>query len=109
MPDHHMKGQPAASTYIREKGGVTCDTIRVTPCTSSGYANRGTEVTYPLKSVPLAVCCRLAGVHRGTLLLPLPLLRPPHPVEGGERDCGGRSLLSIVTADEERPFSSNDN
>ena len=29
---HHVKGQPPASTYVREKGGVTFDTIRVTPC-----------------------------------------------------------------------------
>ena len=28
----HVKGQPAASTYVREKGGVTFDTIHVTPC-----------------------------------------------------------------------------
>ena len=33
VPDHHVKGQPAASTYVREKGGVTFDTIRVTLCT----------------------------------------------------------------------------
>ena len=29
----HVKGQPAASTYFRERG-VTCDTNRETPCTS---------------------------------------------------------------------------
>ena len=28
----HVKGQPAASTYVQEKGGVTCDTNRGTPC-----------------------------------------------------------------------------
>ena len=28
----HVKGQPAASTYVREKGGVTCYTNRETPC-----------------------------------------------------------------------------
>ena len=32
MPDHHVKGQPAASTYVREKGCLKCDTIRETPC-----------------------------------------------------------------------------
>ena len=32
----------------------------------------------------LCVCCRSAGVHRGAVLLPLPLLRPTDPVEGGE-------------------------
>ena len=32
MPDHHVKGQPAASTYVRKKGCVTCDTNRDTPC-----------------------------------------------------------------------------
>ena len=32
MPDHHVKGQPAASTYVREKGCVTFDTNRDTPC-----------------------------------------------------------------------------
>ena len=30
---HHVKGQPPASTYVREKVGVTCDTNRETPCT----------------------------------------------------------------------------
>ena len=30
----HVKGQPAASTYVQEKGGVTCDTNRGTPCIS---------------------------------------------------------------------------
>ena len=34
MPIHHVKGQPAASTYVREKGGVTFYTNRVTPCRS---------------------------------------------------------------------------
>ena len=29
---HHVKGQPALSTYVREKGGVTCYTNRGTPC-----------------------------------------------------------------------------
>ena len=32
MPQHHVKGQPAASTYVREKGCVTCDTNHDTPC-----------------------------------------------------------------------------
>ena len=32
MFDHHVKGQPAASTYVREKVGVTCDTNHETPC-----------------------------------------------------------------------------
>ena len=32
MPVHHVKGQPAASTYVQEKGGVTCDTNRGTHC-----------------------------------------------------------------------------
>ena len=30
---HHVKGQHAASPYVREKGGVTCYTNRGTPCT----------------------------------------------------------------------------
>ena len=34
MPDHHAKGQPPVSTYVREKVGVTCDTNRETPCRS---------------------------------------------------------------------------
>ena len=25
---HHVKGQPAAPTYVREKGGITSDTMR---------------------------------------------------------------------------------
>ena len=28
----HVKGQPAMSTYVREKGDVTCHTNRGTPC-----------------------------------------------------------------------------
>ena len=32
MPDHHVKGQPAAPTYVREKGCLTFDTNRETPC-----------------------------------------------------------------------------
>ena len=32
MPDHHVKGQPAASTYVREKGCVILHTNRETPC-----------------------------------------------------------------------------
>ena len=32
MPVRHVIGQPAASTYVREKGCVTCDTNRDTPC-----------------------------------------------------------------------------
>ena len=34
MPDHLAKGQPPASTYVREKVGVTCDTNRETPCST---------------------------------------------------------------------------
>ena len=36
---HHVKGQPPASTYVREKVGVTCDTNRETPC-SFGLDNQ---------------------------------------------------------------------
>ena len=32
MTDYHVKGQPAASTYVREKGGVTFHTNHGTPC-----------------------------------------------------------------------------
>ena len=32
MPDHRVKRQPATSMYIREKGCLTCDTHRETPC-----------------------------------------------------------------------------
>ena len=32
MPVHHVKGQPGVSTYVREKGCLTCDTHRETPC-----------------------------------------------------------------------------
>ena len=28
----HVEGQPAAATYVREKGDVTFDTNRETPC-----------------------------------------------------------------------------
>ena len=33
MPIHHVKGQPAASTYVREKGCVKKYSNRDTPCT----------------------------------------------------------------------------
>ena len=32
MPVHHVKGQPAASTYVREKGGVKKPVDPWTPC-----------------------------------------------------------------------------
>ena len=32
MPDHHVKGEPAASTYVRKKGDVTFYTNCGTPC-----------------------------------------------------------------------------
>ena len=32
MPNHHVKGQPAASTFAREKGCFTYYTHRKTPC-----------------------------------------------------------------------------
>ena len=32
MPVHHVKGQPAASTYVREKGGVKIVMDLWTPC-----------------------------------------------------------------------------
>ena len=53
----HVKGQPAASTYIREKGGVTCYTNRGTPCSTD-------RARYGLTSVILE--CQ---VVRGFLLL----------------------------------------
>ena len=37
MPNHHMKGQPATSTYVREKGGVKKDSNRETPCRYTVY------------------------------------------------------------------------
>ena len=32
MPDHHVKGQPTASTYVREKGCIKNNSNRDTPC-----------------------------------------------------------------------------
>ena len=32
MPDHHVKGQPAAPTYVREKGCLKSHSNRETPC-----------------------------------------------------------------------------
>ena len=32
VPNHHVKGQPATSTYVREKGGVKKDSNRETHC-----------------------------------------------------------------------------
>ena len=32
MPDHHIKAQPAASMYVREKGCVTFDTNSDSSC-----------------------------------------------------------------------------
>ena len=35
MPDYHMKGQPAAPTYVREKGCLKSHSNRETPCSLS--------------------------------------------------------------------------
>ena len=35
MPVHHVKGQPAASTYVRKKGCLKKDSNRETPCSCS--------------------------------------------------------------------------
>ena len=40
MPDHHVKGQPAASAYVREKGRVTFHTNRATPCSCSNATDK---------------------------------------------------------------------
>ena len=32
IPDHHVKGQPAAPTYVREKGCLKSHSNRETPC-----------------------------------------------------------------------------
>ena len=45
MPVQHAKGQPGASTYVREKGGVTFHTNRDAPCTIS-HSNSDTNY-YP--------------------------------------------------------------
>ena len=34
MPVHHVKGQPAASTYVLEKRGISFYSNCVTPCSS---------------------------------------------------------------------------
>ena len=34
LPIHHVKGQPAAPTYVRKKACVTFDTNRDTPCST---------------------------------------------------------------------------
>ena len=34
LPVHHVKGQPAAPTYVQKKGCFTFDTNRETPCIS---------------------------------------------------------------------------
>ena len=35
MPDHHVKGQPTASTYVREKGCLKNNSNRDTLCISA--------------------------------------------------------------------------
>ena len=37
MPVQHVKGQPAASTYVREKGGVKIVMDLWTPCRTQGW------------------------------------------------------------------------
>ena len=44
MPVQHVKGQPAASTYVREKGGVKKYSNRDTPCSNSN--KRGKQLKY---------------------------------------------------------------
>ena len=39
MPDHHVKGQPAAPTYVREKGCLKSYSNRETPCSSKKEEN----------------------------------------------------------------------
>ena len=43
MPDHHVKGQPAAPTYVREKGCLKKDSNRETPCIKTKYT-----IKYPI-------------------------------------------------------------
>ena len=38
MPVHHLKGQPAASTYVREKGGVKIAMDLWTPCSLYSFS-----------------------------------------------------------------------
>ena len=45
MPDHHVKEQPAALTYVRKKWGVKKDSNRVAPCTFSCVAVDTRQVT----------------------------------------------------------------
>ena len=39
MPVHHVKGQPAASTYVGEKECIKKDSNRDTPCSSKKPKN----------------------------------------------------------------------
>ena len=46
MPDHHVKGQPAAAMYVREKGRLTFDTHRETPCRMYTYLQTWYDIVF---------------------------------------------------------------
>ena len=53
MPDHHVKGQPAASMYVQEKGCVKCYTFCDTPCSCNYRVSKSScQYLYPLNSGP---------------------------------------------------------
>ena len=52
MPVQHVKGQPAASTYVQEKGGVKIGVDLRTPCSWLGAKSTGPWVSM---SVTLSV------------------------------------------------------
>ena len=49
MPDH-VKGQPAVSMYVPEKGCLTCDTHHETPC----RIDRGGEISLWIRGYPIS-------------------------------------------------------
>ena len=61
----HIKGQPAASTYVREKGGITFYSIRKTPCRSGRYF----QCSHIIQPIVLCSSMSLAGCDNHVIFL----------------------------------------
>ena len=61
MPDHLAKGQPPASTYVREKVGVPCDTNRETPCRTINM--QSSHYSFQFAALCLVASTAAAGIY----------------------------------------------
>ena len=74
---HHVKGQPPASTYVREKVGVTCDTNRETPCRSRPRypPMSARKLSQMIFLIPMYILQLSYGMHSGFPAILTPQLR----------------------------------